>query len=91
MPPSTKGKMDMYFGFGFLLNDSERGLREVGMKIKMSGTALAKNHKSLRVITTFDNCMTLGEAMFLALFTAGLICVCPLILRAGVYFYFFSS
>lgn len=51
MPPSTKGKVDTYFGVGFLLNDSERGLREVGMKIKMSGTAPAKNRKSVRVLT----------------------------------------
>lgn len=66
MPASTRGKMDMYFGFGFPLQDSERGLREVGMNIKLSGGSVGKNQKQTkntkkrntnhsRVIIVFDN------------------------------------
>lgn len=42
MPASTRGKVDMCFGFGFLLKDSERGLREVGIKIKLSRGRVGK-------------------------------------------------
>lgn len=66
MPASIRGKMDMYFGFGFPLQDSERGLREVGMNIKLSGGSVGKNQKQTkhtkkqntnhsRVIIVFDN------------------------------------
>lgn len=92
MPASTRGKLDMYFGFGFLLKDAERGLREAGMNIKLSGGSVGKNQKQTkntknqntnhsRVIIVFDNCRTLGRAMFPITF--GLMGVCPLILITG--------
>lgn len=103
MPASTRGKVDMCFGFGFLLKDSERGLREVGIKIKLSGDSFGKTNKQTninpktkntnhsRVIMVFDNCRTLGKAMFPITVAVGLICVCPLILTKGRQVFLFFS
>lgn len=74
--PSRKGKTGLYFGFGSLPKDPERRGREARMKTKLSGAALAKEHQVFGVVVVFDNCRTLGGAMFSLTFAAGLTHAC---------------